>query len=77
MNPLETIKKQALELDKRRLVIENLEEKLIDLAQDFIVVSYQLKKAEAMLENCKKERKEFLEENQALELELRNARTLD
>ena len=77
MNPLETIKKQAIELDKRRLVIENLEEKLNDLKQDFIVVSYHLKKVEAMLENYKKERKEFLEENQALELELRNVRIVD
>ena len=71
MNPLETIKKQAIELDKRRLVIENLEEKLNDLKQDFIVVSYHLKKVEAMLENYKKERKEFLE------LELRNVRIVD
>ena len=77
MNPLETIKKQAIELDKRRLVIENLEEKINDLKQDFIVVSYHLKKVEAMLENYKKERKEFLEENQALELELRNVRIVD
>ena len=63
------LKKQAEELEKRRLIILEFEYKMNEMEQNILIISAQNKQLEAMLETIQQERIRFLEENTFLEQE--------